>query len=592
MSCGAAWLPKSSMNYCCRAGPEGKGGGGSIAFGSPTNGRRLFHFISSSPLWKLTENLGLWSDHFIALGLNIDDKLLKEIIKGFTILIVLTSSRSFRRRSQPKVFLLDNSISITKMEGIKLDLIDNIRDLSIHIQKQAGGIQTEEATKNAFVMPFISALGYNVFDPTEVTPELIADVGTKKGEKVDYAILLNGKPIILFECKWCGSDLDKEHASQLYRYFSVTEARFGVLTNGIIYRFYSDLEKANVMDEKPFLEFNMLEMREPLVEELKKFSKSAFDLDNILATASELKYMKELRRIIEEQINNPSDDFVKFFALQVYSGRLTQSVREQFAQITKKAFKQFINDRINDRLNIALTTETPIILEKQQEDTNGQGAEEIRENRIETTEEEFEAYYIIKTVLRDAIDPKRINIRDAINYCAIILDGSPRKPVARLYFNGAQKHIALFDEEKHEEKISINSVDDIYSYSDRLKAVASHYDPSSSDSSRSPLTGKSLKSFTFKERKYETKYWKDMLLQLCSAIAELNKDKFDEVLTITGRHRPFFSKNPGDLRTPNHIEGTDVYAEANLSADSITRLSKSVMSKFGYPETDLAIETL
>lgn len=473
-----------------------------------------------------------------------------------------------------------------------MDFIDQVRDLSARIQKQAGGIQTEEATKNAFVMPFISALGYNVFDPTEVTPELIADVGTKKGEKVDYAILMNGKPIILFECKWCGSDLDKEHASQLYRYFSVTEARFGVLTNGIIYRFYSDLDKPNVKDEKPFLEFNMLDIKDPLVEELKKFSKTTFDLDNILATASELKYMREVRKIIEEQINNPSDDFVKFFTSQVYSGRLTQSVREEFAQITKKAFKQFINDKINDRLNIALTTETPIILETQPIGENGQdiqeNIEDTKESKIETSEEEFEAYYIIKTILREAIDPKRVNIRDGVNYCAVILDGSPRKPVARLYFNGAQKYITLFDEEKHEEKIPINSIDDIYNYSDRLRAVASHYDIQKAQD----ITGKSLKSFTFKEKKYEVKYWKDMLLQLCSVIAEKNKDKFDEILKITGRQRQFFSKNPNDLKSANQIEGTDIYAEVNFSADGIIRLSKSVMSKFGYPETDLSIETL
>ena len=466
-----------------------------------------------------------------------------------------------------------------------MDFIDNIRDLSARIQKQASVIQTEEATKNAFVMPFISALGYNVFDPTEVTPELIADVGTKKGEKVDYAILKDGKPIILFECKWCGSNLDNEHASQLYRYFSVTESRFGVLTNGIIYRFYSDLEKANVKDEKPFLEFNMLDIKEPLVEELKKFSKATFNLDNILATASELKYMREVRKIIDEQINNPSDDFVKFFTSQVYSGRLTQSVREQFAQITKKAFKQFIDDKIKDRLNIALTTETPIILEKPQVDTVDQGTEEkIKEKKIETTDEEFEAYYIIKTLLRDAIDPKRINIRDTINYCSVILDGSPSKPVARLYLNGTQKYIALFDKENKGEKIPINSIDDIYNYVDRLKAIANSYGIPNAQN----LTGKSLKSFTFKDKKYETKYWKDMLLQLCTAIAELNKNKFDEILTITGR----FSKNPGDLRSPNQIEGTDIYVEVNLSSDSILRLSKTVMSKFGYPETDLSIETL
>ena len=290
--------------------------------------------------------------------------------------------------------------------------------------------------------------------------------------------------------------------------------------------------------------------------------------------------MKEVRKIIEEQINNPSDDFVKFFASRVYSGKLTQSVREQFAQITKKTFAQYINDKINDRLNIALTTETPIIPEN---------IEDANESKIETTDEEFEAYYIIKTILRDAIDSKRINIRDAINYCAIVLDRSPRKPVARLYFNGSQKYIALIDEEKNEDKIPINSVDDIYNYGDRLKAIAVTYD----QTTPRELTGKSLKSFTFKGKKYETTYWKDMLLQLCSVIAELNKDKFNEILTIVGRQsqKPFFSKNPVDLRSANLIDGTDIYAEVNLNPDSIIRLSKNVLSKFGYQETDISIET-
>jgi len=181
-------------------------------------------------------------------------------------------------------FLLDDLIHTHNNGRDVMDFIDHLRDLSIRIQKQAAGIQTEEATKTAFVMPFIAALGYNVFDPTEVTPELVADVGTKKGEKVDYAVLKDGNPIILFECKWCGSDLDSENASQLYRYFSVTPARFGILTNGIVYRFYSDLENQNVMDAKPFLELDLLNIKEPLVEEVKKFSKSTFDLDNILLT--------------------------------------------------------------------------------------------------------------------------------------------------------------------------------------------------------------------------------------------------------------------------------------------------------------------
>jgi hypothetical protein len=238
-----------------------------------------------------------------------------------------------------------------------MDLIDELKTLSSKVAKQKDSIQTEEATKNAFVMPLIAALGYNVFDPDEVTPELTADIGTKKGEKVDYAILKENKPIILFECKWCGVNLDKQHKSQLYRYFSVTEARFGVLTNGIIFRFYTDLEEPNKMDSKPFMEFNLLNVTEQAVEDLKKFSKSFFNVDETLTVASELKYTKEIKRILAEQLLEPTDDFVKLFASQIYSGKVTQNVRQQFTDLVRRALHQFINEKINERLKFALLTE-------------------------------------------------------------------------------------------------------------------------------------------------------------------------------------------------------------------------------------------
>ncbi len=470
-----------------------------------------------------------------------------------------------------------------------MDFIDHIRDLSTRIQKQASGIQTEEATKNAFVMPFISALGYNVFDPTEVTPELVADVGTKKGEKVDYAILVNGKPIILFECKWCGGDLDNENASQLYRYFSVTEARFGVLTNGIIYRFFSDLENQNVMDAKPFLELNMLDIKEPTVEEVKKFSKSSFELDSILATASELKYMREVRRIIEDQINQPSEDFVKFFASQVYSGKLTQPVREQFTEITKKTFKQFINDKINERLNIALASEAAALSEKEKSAdlANSEPKDAQKESSIVTTAEELDGYYIIRTILREIVDPSRITIRDTINYCGVIFDATPRKTIVRLYLNGAEKFIGIMNDQKAEEKLPLAVIDDIYKYADKLKAIVKYYDSQKSQDFR----GKSPISFILKGEKYETKYWKDISLQIAKLMAERHKEKFESVLTLTGRQKPFFSKSPADLRAPEQVTGTEIYMETNLSAESAIRLSKNILSMFGYQESDLSIET-
>src|SRR4028118_426773 len=157
-----------------------------------------------------------------------------------------------------------------------MDFIEQLQTLAAKTNKLCDVLQTEEATKNALIMPFIRILGYDIFDPTEVVPEFIADVGIKKGEKVDYAIKKDGKIIMLFECKHCGGDLNIKHASQLFRYFSVTDARIAVLTNGLVYRFFTDLEAPNKMDEKPFLEVDMTELDDVALTELKKLTKQAF----------------------------------------------------------------------------------------------------------------------------------------------------------------------------------------------------------------------------------------------------------------------------------------------------------------------------
>ena len=216
-----------------------------------------------------------------------------------------------------------------------MDFKDSIKQLSERVIKLKDKILTEEATKNALIMPFIQCLGFDIFDPTEVIPEFVADIGIKKGEKVDYAIMKNELPIILIECKWWGENLDL-HSTQLFRYFAVSKARFGLLTNGLIYRFYTDLVEPNKMDEKPFLEFDIRDIKETLIEELKKFHKSYFDIDLIVTTASELKYSNEIKSIILNELKSPTDNFVKFFINQIYFGRATEKVVSQFAEIVKK----------------------------------------------------------------------------------------------------------------------------------------------------------------------------------------------------------------------------------------------------------------
>jgi hypothetical protein len=283
---------------------------------------------------------------------------------------------------------------------------------------------------------------------------------------------------MLFECKWSGSNLDNVHISQLYRYFSVTEARIGVLTNGISYKFFSDLEATNKMDTRPFLVFNMLDVQNSLVAELKKLTKNAFNLDEMLSTASDLKYTREIKRILNNELSAPSEGFVRFFVSQVHSGKMTQKVREQFTDIVERAFRQFINEKINERLQSALTDKSAAseAISEQIEDAE-LDQEESQESRIETTEAELEVYYIVKSILREVVEPSRITHRDTVSYMGILLDDNNRKPICRLFFNYVtKKYLGLFDENKNIERIEIERLNDIYKYSDKLKATVGYYD--------------------------------------------------------------------------------------------------------------------
>lgn len=355
-----------------------------------------------------------------------------------------------------------------------MDFKDQIKQLGDRVIKLKDHILTEEACKNAFVMPFVQALGYDVFNPTEVVPEFISDIGLKKGEKIDYAIFKDGEPTILIECKHCGQNLNL-HDGQLLRYFHVSKAKFGLLTNGVTYRFYTDLVAANKMDEKPFLEFNITDIKDNQIEELKKFHKSYFDIESITNTASELKYTTELKHLIQQELNNPTADFVKHFTRQVYPSVITSKVLEQFTNLTKKSIQQHISDLITERLKSALTKED----EATKEQEALQAAEtqtKAEESKIVTTAEELEAFMIVKTILRQKVSASRITHRDAQSYFVILLDDNNRKTICRLYLDGSKKYLVTLDEQKKEIKNEITTLDDIFKFADTLIKIVELFD--------------------------------------------------------------------------------------------------------------------
>lgn len=359
-----------------------------------------------------------------------------------------------------------------------MEFLRRLSALAEKIRQQGAAIQTEEATKNAFVMPFInSVLGYDVFDPTEVIPEYVCDVGTKKGEKIDYAIFKNGEVQILVECKKIGEPLNINHAAQLFRYFHVTNARIAILTNGQVYKFYTDLDSPNKMDEKPFLELDLLNIDEFIAPELQKLTKATFDVESIISAAGELKYVSQIKKIISTQFTQPGENFVRFFASQVYEGPLTQKVKEQFNELTRKALTQFLNDQVNDRLKSALSgAAIPSYVDLPVTEKPIDSIEEKIENLVVTTQEELEGFHIVKSILRTVVDSKRIIQRDTQSYFGVLLDDNNRKPLCRLHFNRNQKYIGVFDSEKNETRHSIESLDDIYTHSDKLIATVRSYE--------------------------------------------------------------------------------------------------------------------
>ncbi len=348
-----------------------------------------------------------------------------------------------------------------------MELQTQLKSLADKINQLKDKIETEESTKHAFVLPFINILGFDTFNPTEVVPEFTADLGLKKGEKVDYAIIQNEEPILIIECKNWKEKLSV-HGSQLFRYFHVSKTRFAMLTNGIQYQFFTDLDEKNKMDEKPFFEFDITNLKDSAVNEIAKFHKSNFDVNKILDNASSLKFIKEIRKQIDVEIQNPSNEFVRLFASKIYNGRLTEKVMDEFTELVQKAFGQLIGEKINERLHFALNKEV-IIQEKDQ-------IEEIEQSKVITSDEELEAYRIVVAILRRKLTTNRIVYRDTQSYFGILLDDNNRKPLCRLHLNGGKKYIGLFNNDKNETRQPIETIDDIYLFENELLETVGLYE--------------------------------------------------------------------------------------------------------------------
>ena len=334
-----------------------------------------------------------------------------------------------------------------------MDLVDSLSDIAHRAKNQIQHMETEESIKTSLVLPFIQALGYDVFNPLEVVPEFTADFGIKRGEKVDYALRVADKVVIVMECKKAGMRLETQHAAQLYRYYSVSEAKFGVLTDGLRYLFYTDLDAPNVMDERPFFEFNLLRFDGADVARLKQFSRDIFDSHNIRTDATEMRTLKAVKSELLAELDSPSSEFVRTIASRVQPNQnVTAAIREKFSELIKKVNQQILQEKAQELLSNASNSSNPASWtqaapldsdEDVKQTDEGDEADEmdaqVTERSIVTTVEEKEAFRIIQAIASEVTDPENIFMRDSLSYCGILFTDNNRKTIARLRLDKKKK---------------------------------------------------------------------------------------------------------------------------------------------------------
>lgn len=324
-------------------------------------------------------------------------------------------------------------------------------------------ISTEEATKMSLVAPFFQLLGYDIFNPAEFCPEYTADVGIKKGEKVDYVIIINDKPIILIEVKCIGKKLDR-HSSQLFRYYATTNARFALLTNGIIYRFYTDLNEKNKMDSTPFYEFNLLSLSPNDYNEIPKFSKNCFNESSITDSAEILMYANQFTAYLKEQLQNPSDDFTRLFLKASYSGVKTQNVIDKFRPVLKKSLNDYIDKLVKEKMTSLVNSSSYVT-----------ASENTATAKLEPSTMELNFFALVKDLITNTGLSNDITYKKTESYFAILYQNNVRKWIARLAISSSQITLILPDLNKNELRYKIASLNEVALYQKQLFNILKVY---------------------------------------------------------------------------------------------------------------------
>jgi hypothetical protein len=214
----------------------------------------------------------------------------------------------------------------------------------------------EGTTVISLVTPMLRSLGYDTGDPDQVMSQYRAGLMGQKDNAVDYAIFTNGEPAIYIECKTLDHPFDKKDVSQLARYFGSTlSVKLGILTDGIRYRFYSDIDHKNVMDKEPFFVMDLEKYTPNDLELFGQYHKSVFDIDKIRSNAENNLQMEMVVNELRKEMETPSDEITTIIAQRLRQGvRITQSVRSEYVQLIKEAYERILQNHTNSLLDMAI----------------------------------------------------------------------------------------------------------------------------------------------------------------------------------------------------------------------------------------------
>lgn len=354
-----------------------------------------------------------------------------------------------------------------------MGFMDQLKGLADKAERElAKGRVTEASTKTALIMPFFQLLGYNVFDTDEFCPEYDASFGEVKDARADYAIIQNGRPIALIECKPCTEKNLDQYVGQLKRYFGATKAsRLGILTNGIEYRFYTDLDMDNVLDDVPFFTFDLQSFTDDQAACLERFQKGGLDQKKIRESASAMMFTSRISTYISKEFKNPDDKFIKF-ALQQSKAYGSGAVTAERVAQAKPVIQKTVNGIVKEKARQML---------KDAQSLGEDSTEGPPKPGVVTTQEELEAFGIVKSILSDAVPLDDIVAHDTKSYFSVLYTDNVLKPICQFYFNSGQKRVGIYNGttgqfgKKGFDLHPIDDIQDIRRFKDDLIRAAGFY---------------------------------------------------------------------------------------------------------------------